>query len=81
MVRTQPNSSCLSTLEAGVHSLAILERRPEIAEALLAPLLAMCNFQINHGAVRHDDKLLKQKNSLFRQENKDFKKRKAQFRK
>ena len=81
VVRTQPNSSCLSTLEAGAHSLAILENRPEIVELLLAPLLAMCNFQINHGAVKHDDKQLKQQNSLFREENKNFKKRKAQFRK
>ena len=97
IVRTQPNSACMSTLEvsslhirsetsrhfnlqAGVHSLAILERRPEMIEPLLAPLVAMCNFQINHGAVSHDSKELKQQQTLFKQENKQFQKRKPQFR-
>ena len=81
VVRTQPNSACLSTLEAAVHSLALLEDRPEIVEPLLAPLLAMCNVQINHGAVSHHDRELKQQAARFRQENRDFKKRKPQFRK
>ena len=73
IVRTQPTSGCLSTLEVGVHSIALLENRPEIVEPLLAPLVAMCNFQINHGAVEHDSK-------DFKSQNKNFKKRKPQYR-
>jgi len=45
LVRTQPRPGCLSTLEAGAHSLAALEGRPELVPALLAPLTAMCNTQ------------------------------------
>ena len=76
IVRTQPTSGCMSTLEAGVHSLARLEDRPEIVEPLLAPLVAMCNIQINHGAVNHDCQDVK----TLKQENKDYNKRKPQFR-
>ena len=72
VVRTQPSAGCMSTLEVGVHSIAILEDRQEIVQPMLAPLVAMCNMQINHGAVGHDTR-------EFKQQNKEFKKRKPQY--
>jgi len=74
VVRTQPSAGCMSTLEVGVHSIALLESRPDIVEPMLAPLVAMCNMQVNHGAVEHDTK-------QFKQQNKDYQKRKPQFQK
>jgi len=73
IVRTQPSAGCMSTLEVGVHSIAILEDRQEIVQPMLAPLVAMCNMQINHGAVGHDTR-------EFKLQNKEFKKRKPQYR-
>ena len=40
---------------------------------MLAPLVAMCNMQINHGAVGHDTK-------EFKQQNREYEKRKPQYR-
>lgn len=74
IVRTQPSAGCMSTLEVGVHSIAILEDRQEIVQPMLAPLVAMCNMQINHGAVGHDTK-------EFKQQNREYEKRKPQYRK
>ena len=51
----------MSTLEVGVHSIAILEDRQEIVQPMLAPLVAMCNMQINHGAVEHDTREFKKR--------------------
>ena len=76
IVRTQPSLGCLSTLEAAAHSLAALEARPEIVEQLVAPLVAMCNTQIRHGAVTHDSKDIK----TIKLENSAYEKRKPQFR-
>jgi len=73
VVRTQPSAGCMSTLEVGVHSVAILEARPDIVEPMLGPLLAMCNMQVNHGAVEHDTK-------EFKRQNKEYQKRKPQYR-
>lgn len=53
-VRTQPTDGCLSTLESAVHSAAIIEGRKEIMEPLLRPLLALCDIQHEHGALKHD---------------------------
>ncbi|XP_023341161.1 DTW domain-containing protein 2 [Eurytemora carolleeae] len=55
-VRTQPNESCLSTLETAVHSVALIEGRSEIIEPLLKPLKVLCNIQLNFGAVIHDSR-------------------------
>lgn len=76
IVRTQPSSGCLSTLEAAAHSLAALEARPEIVESLVAPLVAMCNTQIRHGAVTHDSQDIKS----IKVENSEYQKRKPQYR-
>ena len=59
--------------EVGVNSIAILEDRQEIVQPMLAPLVAMCNMQINHGAVGHDTK-------EFKQQNREYEKRKPQYR-
>ena len=59
VVRTQPSEKCLSTIETIAHSLAILERDPSISERLLCPLQILCKFQLSHGAVEHDNKLMK----------------------
>ena len=76
IVRTQPSLGCISTLEAAAHSLAALEARPDIVETLVAPLVAMCNTQIRHGAVTHDSKDIK----TIKLENSAYEKRKPQFR-
>jgi DTW domain-containing protein YfiP len=65
VVRTQPADLCLSTVETVAQALAALEGRPEIVDALLAPLHALCNVQINHGAVGHDSKEFKGQNGRF----------------
>jgi DTW domain-containing protein YfiP len=62
VVRTQPSDACLSTVETIAETLAAVERVPRLAERLCAPLHAMCNYQINHGAVGHDSKEFKAKN-------------------
>ena len=75
IVRTQPADFCLSTVETIAETLAEMESRPDIREQLVKPLHAMCNFQINHGAVNHDSKEFKEQNSQFVKAN-DFKKKK-----
>ena len=59
VVRTQPSEKCLSTVETIAHSLAILESDDSISERLLCPLQMLCKFQLSHGAVEHDNKLMK----------------------
>jgi len=59
VVRTQPSEKCLSTIETIAHSLAILEDDSTISERLLCPLQMLCKFQLSHGAVEHDNKLMK----------------------
>ena len=75
VVRTQPSVGCLSTLEAGAHCLALLEDRPDIIDPLLAPLVAMCSVQINHGAVVHESRDIK----TVQNNNRHYQKRKPQY--
>ena len=73
VVRTQPADACLSTLESVAEALAAVEEGWSAAEgggggqvdALCAPLDAMCNAQIRHGAVGHDSKQFREQNSAF----------------
>ncbi|XP_058963546.2 tRNA-uridine aminocarboxypropyltransferase 2-like [Pocillopora verrucosa] len=56
VIRTQPNSKSLCTVEAIALSLSILEKNEEIAETLIRPLRALCKIQLEHGAVVHFNK-------------------------
>ncbi|XP_793124.4 DTW domain-containing protein 2 [Strongylocentrotus purpuratus] len=55
-IRTQPLDSTVCTVESAAIALSVLERNPEIREILAKPLRAMCQFQMNHGAVVHHSK-------------------------
>jgi DTW domain-containing protein YfiP len=69
VVKTQPNDECLSTVESVAYVLASLEQDQTILERLTKPLLALCSFQINHGAVKHDSKEFKRDIKDFTKEN------------
>jgi len=76
VVRTQPKKGCVSTLEAVALALREAGELDESQhEALLAPLRALCNFQINFGQVHHDSKEFKSQNRAFVKKN-NFKQKK-----
>ncbi|XP_071494278.1 tRNA-uridine aminocarboxypropyltransferase 2-like [Diadema antillarum] len=55
-IRTQPTDSSVSTVESAAIALSVLERNPAIKEVLAQPLRALCQYQLNHGAVKHHSK-------------------------
>ena len=57
VVRTQPAEGCLSTVESAAHVISIMERDATILDTLVMPLRALCTFQLNYGAVEHQDKV------------------------
>ncbi|PVD19448.1 hypothetical protein C0Q70_19937 [Pomacea canaliculata] len=65
VIRTQPTDSALSTLETAAVAISILEDRPDIVEILTRPLEALCDFQLLHGAVKHQSREYKIENGLW----------------
>ncbi|XP_076350284.1 DTW domain containing 2 [Tachypleus tridentatus] len=66
VIRTQPTSECLSTVETVAIALSYLEELPEIHELLVHPLKAMCQFQLDHGAVPHQSKEVLIQSGLYK---------------
>ncbi|XP_003384861.2 PREDICTED: DTW domain-containing protein 2-like [Amphimedon queenslandica] len=56
VIRTQPSKQSLSTIESVAHAVAWLDGTPEIIDVLLHPLIAMCQYQLEHGATTHFSK-------------------------
>ncbi|XP_052598124.1 tRNA-uridine aminocarboxypropyltransferase 2 isoform X2 [Peromyscus californicus insignis] len=65
VIRMQPTSRCLSTLECAAAALSILEKNNYIQETLLRPLQALCSFQLQHGAQIRLSKEYLLKNGLY----------------
>lgn len=65
VIRTQPTDTCLSTVEAVGLVLSHLEGSPAIMDLLTTPLKAICDFQINNGAVEHQSKEYLITNGLY----------------
>lgn len=55
VIRTQPTASCVSTVEAVGMALSLIESH-NVFDPLCKPLQAICEFQIQHGSVIHEDK-------------------------
>lgn len=56
VIRTQPTSECLSTVETVAYALAALEGKPHLQEVLTRPLQTLCRHQLERGAVTHQSK-------------------------
>ncbi len=52
-------------METAAEALAILENKPNLKTDLLRPLSALCEYQLNHGAVVHESKEHRLKNHTY----------------
>ncbi|CAE1286127.1 DTW domain-containing protein 2 [Acanthosepion pharaonis] len=66
VIRTQPTDVCLSTVESAAVALSFLEKKPQIIDILTKPLEALCQFQLDHGAQKHQSKEYLIKNGLYK---------------
>lgn len=70
VIRTQPTDVCLSTVESAAVALSFLENKPQLIDILTRPLEALCQFQLDHGAQKHQSKEFLIKNGLYKRKEK-----------
>jgi len=66
VIRTQPTDVCLSTVETAALVLSQLEDDSSIYGKLTNPLIALCEFQLERGAVSHHSKEFLIMNGLYK---------------